>query len=40
MPTLGQWPPGNARPWDVRNGVSSAPPFTAGLAVAIPVSAS
>ena len=40
MPTLGQCPPGNARPWPVRNGVSSAPPLTAGLAVAIPVAGS
>ena len=40
IPTLGQCPPVKARPCEVRWGVSSAAPLTAGLAVAIPVAGS
>jgi hypothetical protein len=37
MPTLGQCPPGNARPRDARKGASCRPPRTDGPATAIAV---
>ena len=40
MPTVGQCPPGKKRPRASRYGASSAPPCTAGDAVAMPVASS